>query len=101
MITATLEIASEAGVLDHIERILRRLRQVKTVVECCTRYRKTVNTPFVTIPRLKTGASRSSPTECTRRGSFTKAPSEPTVIAISVGGLWLLNPTSSIGTRSG
>ena len=33
VITATLEIASEAGVLDQIERILRRLRQVKSVVD--------------------------------------------------------------------
>ncbi|HEX3643504.1 MAG TPA: TGS domain-containing protein, partial [Ktedonobacteraceae bacterium] len=33
VITATLEIASEAGVLDQIERILRRLRRVKSVVD--------------------------------------------------------------------
>jgi len=33
VITATLEIASESGVLDQIERILRRLRQVKGVVD--------------------------------------------------------------------
>ncbi len=32
VITATLEIASETGVLDQIERILRRLGQVKSVV---------------------------------------------------------------------
>jgi GTP pyrophosphokinase len=31
-ISATLEIAADASVLDQIERILRRLRQVKTVV---------------------------------------------------------------------
>ncbi len=31
-ITATLEFAAEESVLDHIERLLRRLRQVKTVV---------------------------------------------------------------------
>ncbi len=32
VITATLEIAAETGVIDQIERILRRLRQVKNVV---------------------------------------------------------------------
>jgi GTP pyrophosphokinase len=33
VITATLEIASKSGVLDQIERILYRLRQVKSVVD--------------------------------------------------------------------
>jgi GTP diphosphokinase / guanosine-3',5'-bis(diphosphate) 3'-diphosphatase len=33
VITATLEIASETGVLDQIERILRRLHQVKSVID--------------------------------------------------------------------
>ena len=33
VITATLEVSSEAGVLDQIERILRRLRQVKSVLD--------------------------------------------------------------------
>jgi GTP diphosphokinase / guanosine-3',5'-bis(diphosphate) 3'-diphosphatase len=32
VITATLEIAAAEGVIDQIERILRRLRQVKNVV---------------------------------------------------------------------
>jgi guanosine-3',5'-bis(diphosphate) 3'-pyrophosphohydrolase len=32
VITATLEIAAEGGVIDQIERILRRLRQVRNVV---------------------------------------------------------------------
>jgi GTP pyrophosphokinase len=32
IIMATLEISSREGVLDQIERILRRLRQVKNVV---------------------------------------------------------------------
>ncbi len=32
IITATLEIAAEGGVIDQIERILRRLRQVRNVV---------------------------------------------------------------------
>jgi GTP pyrophosphokinase len=32
VITATLEIAAAQGVIDQIERILRRLRQVKNVV---------------------------------------------------------------------
>ncbi len=32
VITATLEISAEAGILEQIERILRRLRQVKNVV---------------------------------------------------------------------
>jgi hypothetical protein len=50
-------------------------------------------------PKLSPGASRNSPTERARRGSFAKAPSEPTVGSISVGGLALLKkPTSSIGT---
>jgi GTP pyrophosphokinase len=33
VITATLEIASDTGVLDQIERILRRLRHVQSVVD--------------------------------------------------------------------
>ena len=32
VITATLEIAAREGIIDQIERILRRLRQVKNVV---------------------------------------------------------------------
>jgi GTP diphosphokinase / guanosine-3',5'-bis(diphosphate) 3'-diphosphatase len=32
VITATLEIAAAQGVIDQIERVLRRLRQVKNVV---------------------------------------------------------------------
>ncbi len=44
-------------------------------------------------PRLKSEASRSSPTERTRHGSFTKAPSEPTVGSISVGGVSALQKT--------
>jgi hypothetical protein len=42
---------------------------------------------------LMAGASRSSPTERTRRGSFAKAPSEPTVDSISVGGVSALQKT--------
>jgi GTP pyrophosphokinase len=32
VITATLEISDDGGVLEQMERLLRRLRQVKTVV---------------------------------------------------------------------